>query len=152
MIGICRVLDAPFLHLETPAGYVFDKRTVKEAESFFSTVSLKDVRLAWEIRSKLTPEVTELMQDFNIVHSVDLSRETPSIESDVVYTRLFGKGKLNIYQFTDDELTEIDERVQGSEAKITFLSFHGVRMNSNAVRFKEYKQTGVFPPRLCEKS
>ena len=59
---------------------------------------------------------------------------------------MFGKGKLNIYQFTDDELTEIDERVQGSEAKIAFVSYHGVRMNSDAVRFKEYKQTGVFPP------
>ena len=146
MIDVCRILNAPFLHLETPARYVLDEERVKEAEAFFSTAALMGVRLAWEIRSRVTPEAVKMMQDFNIVHSVDFSRDTPSLESDVTYTRLFGKGRLNIYQFKDEELTEIDEKIRDSGARIAFLSYHGVRMNSDALRFKAFKQNGEFPP------
>ena len=146
MIGICRILGAPFLHFETPASYVLNGEAVKHAKAFFSTVNLKNVRLAWEVRGHLTPETVKLMQDFGIVHCVDLSRETPSLKSDVIYTRLFGRGKLNMYQFTDEELMEIDEKMEASQVKIAFLSYHGVRMNSDAMRFKAYKQTGEFLP------
>jgi hypothetical protein len=86
------------------------------------------------------------MQDFGIVHSVDLSRETPAFKSDVVYTRLFGKGKHNIYQFTDEELEEIDQKIVKSEAKVVVASFHGLKMNTDAARFKVYKEKGFFPP------
>ena len=51
------------------------------------------------------------MQDLNIVHSVDLSKENPSYASDVMYSRLFGKGQKNLYQFTDEELVDIDRKV-----------------------------------------
>ena len=145
MIGVCRILRAPLLHLETPARYVFNEQKIQEAREFFANVDLKRVRLAWEIRGKVTEEMVKLMQDFGIVHSVDLSRETPAFKSDVVYTRLFGKGKHNIYQFTDEELEEIDQKIK-SQAKIVVASFHGLRMNTDAARFKEYKEKGVFLP------
>jgi hypothetical protein len=146
MIGVCRVLRAPFLHLETPARYGFDEQKAKEAKEFFSNVDLKGVRLAWEMRARVTEKASKLMQDFGIVHSVDLSRETPAFKSDVVYTRLFGKGKNNIYQFTDEELEEIDQKIVKSEAKMVVASFHGLRMNTDAARFKTYKEKGVFLP------
>jgi uncharacterized protein YecE (DUF72 family) len=146
MIRVCRVLKAPFLHLETPTRYAFDEQKVREARKFFSTIDLKGVRLAWETRGKLTEEVVNLMENIGIVHSVDLSKEMPALQSDVVYTRLFGKGKHNIYQFTDEELEKIDQRIVKSEAKIVILSFHGLRMNTDATRFKAYKEKGVFLP------
>jgi len=146
MIGVCRVLRAPFLHLETPARYTFDEHKVREAKEFFSTVDLKGVRLAWEIRGKVTEEIKKLMQEFSIVPSVDLSRESSIFRSDVIYTRLFGKGKHNIYQFTDEELEEIDQKIVKSEAKIVVATFHGLRMNTDAARFKAYKEKGVFLP------
>jgi hypothetical protein len=145
MIGVCRVLKAPFLHLETPARYTFDEQEIRNARDFFSTVDLKEVHLAWEARAKVTEKATKLMQDFGIAHSVDLSRETPAFNSDIVYTRLFGKGKHNIYQFTDEELEEIDQRIVKSEAKIVVASFHGLRMNTDAARFKVYKEKDFFP-------
>jgi uncharacterized protein YecE (DUF72 family) len=146
MIGVCRVLEAPFLHLETPARCTFDEQSVKEVKEFFSTVNLKGVRLAWEVRGKMTNGIVNLMEDFGIVHSVDLSKELPAIKSDVVYTRLFGKGKHNIYQFTDEELEEIDGKILKSEAKVLIATFHGLRMNTDAARFKMYKEKGVFLP------
>jgi uncharacterized protein YecE (DUF72 family) len=145
MISYCRILGAPFLVLETPAGYVLDEERLEEAREFFSTINPKDVRFVWEARSPITTESTRLMREFSIVHCVDLSREKPSFDSDVVYTRLFGKGKHNIYQFEDEELIEIDDRIKESKPKIAAMSYHGLRMNSDAARFKQYKSTGVFP-------
>jgi uncharacterized protein YecE (DUF72 family) len=146
MIGVCRVLKAPFLHLETPVRYTFDEQKVREAREFFSNVDQRGVGLAWEIRGEVTEEIAKLMQDFDIVHSVDLSREAPAFRSDVVYTRLFGKGKHNIYQFTDEELEEIDQKTVKSKARIAVATFHGLKMNTDAARFKAYKEKGVFLP------
>ena len=86
------------------------------------------------------------MSDFKAVQCVDLSKETLSVESDVVYSRLFGKGKHNIWQFTDDELLVVDHEVERISPRIAALSYHGVRMNSDAVRYKQYKKTGKFLP------
>lgn len=147
MLRYCKVLKAPFLVLETPVGYTMNREEVKNARNFFSSSSsLRGIRLVWEIRAPLTPAVVDLMHDFNIVHCVDLSRAEPLLESDVVYSRLFGRGKLNIYQFTDEELTEIDEKAKGCNCKVAALSYHGVRMNTDAARFMHYKQTGKFSP------
>jgi uncharacterized protein YecE (DUF72 family) len=145
MIGYCRILNASFLHLETPASYSLNDTKLKEAKEFFSTTNSKSVRLAWEIRSPLTEKTVSLLRDFNIVHSVDLSREKPALPSDVIYTRLFGKGKHNIYQFTDEDLEEVDQRILKAETKTAVITYHGIRMNADAIRFKQYKETGTFP-------
>jgi len=146
MVSYCRILDAPFLVLETPASYILDEERLKEAREFFSTTDSKGVRLIWEVRAPNTTELTSLMQEFSVVHCVDLSREKPNFNSDVVYARLFGKGKHNIYQFTDEELVEIDEKANESRPKIAAMSYHGLRMNTDAIRFSQYKSTGTFPP------
>jgi hypothetical protein len=94
----------------------------------------------------LPPELLKIMQDKNIVHCVDLSKgEEPAYESDLLYTRLFGKGRHNIYQPTDGELVEIDRRASGSKSQKVAMSFHFVRMYKDAIRLKKYKQTGKFP-------
>ena len=86
------------------------------------------------------------MQDKNIVHCVDLSKgEEPAYESDLLYTRLFGKGQHNIYQPTDAELVEIDRRASASKSEKVAMSFHFVKMYKDAVRLKKYKHTGKFP-------
>jgi len=146
MIAFCRMLKSPFLHLETPAGYVFDEHGLNDARDFFSAVEPKGVRLAFEIRGEVTEKMVNLLQDFNIVHSIDLSRQQPVYRSDAIYSRLFGKGEHNIYQFDDEELTEIDNKIIKAEAKIAILSFHGIRMNRDALRFRQYKETGAFIP------
>jgi uncharacterized protein YecE (DUF72 family) len=146
MVAYCEILEAPFLVLETPASYVMTQEEVNRAKHLLSSSNLRGVRLVWEIRAPITPAVIDLMQDFNIVHCVDLSREEPSFKSDVVYSRLFGKGTQNIYQFTDDELEEIDQKAESSSYKVAALSYHGVRMNTDAARFVQYKKTGRFMP------
>jgi len=146
MISFCRILQAPFLHLLTPGSYVFDKSALGQARDFFSSIHLKGIRLAWEVRGPRTPSLDVLMQDFDIVNSVDLSKEESVGEPAVVYTRLFGKGRSNIYQFTDEELVEIDQRIIKSKAKTAIVAYHGTRMNSDALRFKGFKELGKFLP------
>lgn len=146
MIGICRILEAPFLHLLSPGNVVFNARRLKQAIDFFASIDLRGVRLAWEIRSPVNDRLINMMRDYNITHSVDLTKEEPRWKSDVIYARLFGKGMHNIYQFTDKELVEIDQKILESKAKKAFVTFHGIRMSSDAMRFKKYKEIRTFIP------
>ena len=146
MVSYCGILKAPFLVLETPASYVMDQEAVDGVRNFLSSANLRGVRLVWEIRAPVTPLWVNLMLDLNAVQCVDLSGETPSIDSDIVYSRLFGKGKHNIWQFTDDELLAVDQEIESISPRIAALSYHGVRMNIDAARYMQYKRTGKFIP------
>jgi len=119
---------------------------IVQAKDFLSTINLKGIRLAWEVRSRMTPKLVSMMKDFGMIHSVDFSREQPAFRSDTIYTRLFGKGEHNIYQFTDEELEEIDQKIVKAEATRVLVSFHGIRMNTDAARFKRYAETRTFIP------
>ncbi len=136
------VLQTPYLVLETPASYMIDD----DARGFLSTLNLKGVQLVWEYRAQITPQVANLMQEFNIVQCVDLSLKKPSFNLEVTYSRLFGKGQQNIYQFTDNELSEIQQRAQETNSKQIILAYHGVRMNGDALRFQQHLKTGDYLP------
>jgi len=146
MVAYCGVLDAPFLVLETPARYAMGQEEVDRARDFLSSVNLKGVRLVLEVRAPVSAAVVDLMREYNVVHCVDLSKEKPLVESDVVYSRLFGKGKHNVYQFTDKELVDIDRNAESIGHKIIAMSYHGVKMHMDAARFLQYKKTGTFMP------
>lgn len=86
------------------------------------------------------------MRDYNMIHCTDISKgEMPAYDSDILYSRLFGKGRHNIYQPTDKELTEMDSRASSTKSGKIVMSFHFVRMYKDAARMKIYKQTGRFP-------
>jgi uncharacterized protein YecE (DUF72 family) len=146
MVFYCGILEAPFLVLETPASHIMDKEAADAARDFRSSANLRGVRLVWEVRAPVTPAVIDFMQDFNVIQCVDLSRETPSVESDIVYSRVFGKGKHNLYQFTDDELIAVDKEIDCISPRIAAMSYHGARMNTDAARYMQYKKTGTFLP------
>jgi uncharacterized protein YecE (DUF72 family) len=146
MVRYCDILDAPFLVLETPPSYVLNQEAVDSARDFLSSANLRNVRLVWEVRAPVTAAVIDLMRDFNAIHCVDLSVETPSFESDIVYSRLFGKGKHNIWQFTDNELLTVDHEIKSINPRIAALSYHGVKMNMDAARYMQYKKKGTFVP------
>jgi len=84
----------------------------------------------------------ELMRDLGIIHSTDISWEMPAVDSDIIYTRLFGHGEHNLYQFDDAELLQIDENAKERGQDNVYLSFHGARMYSDAARLKVMKKAG----------
>ena len=142
----CNILNSPYLVLETPATYLINKKNEKETRDFFSSLSINGLRLVWETRAPITQTVVGIMEDFGIIHCVDLSKQKPSFDLDVTYSRLFGKGQHNLYQFNDYELAEIDRKAQDTDSKTVILSYHGARMHSDAARFKHYKGSGIFLP------
>ncbi|MEM2889086.1 MAG: DUF72 domain-containing protein [Candidatus Bathyarchaeia archaeon] len=149
MVEVCEVLNARYLVLQTPATLGFDAEEIGSARNLLESVNLKRARLVWEIRKKpgkpVPKCVTALMQDLDIIHCMDISKEAPLVQSDTVYTRVFGKGQRNIYQFSDEELAEIDSKIMSVNPRVAAVSFHNVRMYKDAARFRIYKETGKFP-------
>lgn len=149
MTTICSTLKADILHLQTAPTFQFTKANVDLIDNFFSTTDLKGVRIALETRGAerlLNPDLVKVMQDHNMIHCVDLSKdEEPAYNSDILYSRLFGKGAHNIYQPTDEELRRIDKKPSRGDSKTVALSFHYIRMYKDAARYKIYKETGKFP-------
>lgn len=150
MRQICRVLNADILHLQTPPSFKPTQTSISSLRDFLSSIDLGKLRLALEIRgassSKLPTDLVRTMQHYEMVHSVDLSKgETPAYKSDILYSRLFGKGQHNVYQPTDGELQEIDDRASKGNFERVVMSFHFVRMYKDAARLKIYKETGKFP-------
>jgi uncharacterized protein YecE (DUF72 family) len=148
MVGICKTLNAEVLHLQIPPKFRLTSANVNSIRNFLGSTSLKGLRIALEVRGKkkLGRNILKLMHDYNMIHCVDLSKnEEPALKSDVLYTRLFGRGEHNIYQPTDEELREIDRRISEKEYKTVMVSFHFIRMYKDAARFKIFKETGNFP-------
>jgi uncharacterized protein YecE (DUF72 family) len=149
MITICNILKADILHMQTPPTFKLAKTWAKLLRNLFSSTDLKGVRIALETRGAKEPlnrDLVKTMQDHNMIHCIDLSKdEEPAYKSDVVYSRLFGKGPHNVYQPTDGELTKIDRKASKGAHKKVAVSFHFVRMYKDATRLKIYRQTGKFP-------
>ena len=146
MMIICKILDAQALHVQTASTYK-PTENLKQLSDFFSSISYK-IPLVWEVRNRDEPtqDLKSLMQDFNIIHCVDLSKgQRPFYKNEILYTRLFGRGYKNIYQFDDEELENILLKTQSSGSKFAYLNFHGVRMYTDAARMKIFKEKENFP-------
>ncbi len=144
---VARLLRAPFLILETPATLPLGQEQADALRDLAAIVP-EGVRIGLEARAHrdgpLPAPLARSMQNLGVLDVVDLSRSAPRIESDALYTRVFGKGAFNAYQLDDEEMREIDD--QGRDAKTAAYAFHGVRMYQDAARFLTFRRTGAFPP------
>ncbi|MDQ1278784.1 MAG: hypothetical protein QG670_44 [Thermoproteota archaeon] len=148
MKRICSVLQASILHIQTPQTFPLSDEIIRKIDYFLSSMSQGSLRLAWEIRGGSDSEYQALLrvlEKHNVIHCVDLSKEAPAYWNSILYSRLFGKGFHNIYQFTNSELIEIDDRMQKSYPERAYLSFHGTRMYKDAARMSIYEAAGKFP-------
>ena len=148
MQDICQVLKSELLHFQTPPSFEYTKNNCKKVSDFFSSIKKTNLRFVLEprTRSRLDSNFKQLLQDYDIVHCVDLLKAMkPVYSTDLVYTRLFGKGFHNIYQPNDSELKEVDMAISDENPKKAVITMHGNRMFKDAGRFLIYKKTGDFP-------
>jgi uncharacterized protein YecE (DUF72 family) len=147
MLLICKTLDANVLHIQTPRTFEITPSKVDSIRDLLSSFQFEGIRLTWEIRQKQQwpSYLTNLMQDFNMIPCVDISKEEEPFASDILYSRLFGRGSHNIYQFEDEELRTINNRASEGDQKKVILSFHSLKMFKDAARLKIFKETGKFP-------
>src|SRR5712691_1946975 len=146
MEKICRQLRASVLTILIPKELVGHEELSSKLSAFLSTVSLGRTSIAVEFRGgEPTDDTLKTLQDQDAVHSVDISRQYPKVESSIVYSRLFGKGKQNMYEFDDNELHDIAAKASGPKFEKSILAFHGVRMYRDVARLKIFLNSGRFP-------
>ncbi len=116
-------------------------------DSFLSDFRAKGTRTAVEFRgSEASREFLDILEKNDAIHCVDISRgQSPQVESGMMYTRLFGKGNYNVYEFDDNELKQILVNAESPRFEKSVLAFHGVRMYRDAARLKTFAKTGEFP-------
>ena len=140
------ILRAPFLILETPASLAFEQAQLDGLRDLSAMVD-GPVRIGLEARAysqgSLPADVRKAMLREAILDVVDVSQMNPRVADESVYTRLFGPGPHNVYEFDDDELRSIDRA--GQDAVRAAFTFHGVRMYKDAARLLTFKRTGIFP-------
>src|SRR3989441_3718772 len=146
MEKICRRLQASVLTILIPKALLGDKELVPKVNAFLSTISLGRTRIAFEFRGGAPTEDTlEILHDHDALHSIDISKQDPKAGSSILYSRLFGMGKENVYEFDDNELKDIAARASGAKFEKSILAFHGVRMYRDAARLKTFLNSGRFP-------
>jgi uncharacterized protein YecE (DUF72 family) len=142
----CRHLNASVLTILIPKALVGDRGFAPRLKSFLSKISLGETRIAIEFRGGEPAEDTlKILHDHNAIHSVDISTRDPKVESSIIYSRLFGRGKENIYEFDDNELEGIATKASSLKFEKSILAFHGVRMYRDAARLKTFLDVGRFP-------
>ena len=144
---VAKILRARYMILETPASLPLGADQLAGLRAFVD-MAPEGVRLGLEARAHavgpLPAAVARVLEDEDILDVVDLSRTEPRVGADEVYTRVFGKGEHNVYEFDDDELRDLDRTEK--EALTIAYAFHGVRMYKDAARFLTFRRTGSFPP------
>ncbi len=144
---VARILRARYLILETPASLRLDPDRLEGLRTW-AEMTPEGMRLGLEARAyagaPLPAAAARTLEQEGILDVVDLSRAAPRVEAKEVYTRVFGKGEHNVYEFDDDELRDLEGSVR--DATTVAYAFHGVRMYKDAARFLTFRRTGAFPP------
>ena len=144
-IEVAEILKSKILVLETPKS--FDPiKSINRLKNLLKKVDIRDIRIAWEPRAGWPPKAVEEAIKLKLIPITDYSiREPPYDDEEIAYTRLFGKGRHNIYQFTDEDLIKIKERAERRGSKRVYLSFHGIRMYLDAARLERFIKKGELP-------
>jgi uncharacterized protein YecE (DUF72 family) len=144
---ICKTLEAEVMTILIRAN-----SPIKESElaarltNFLETFNADGTVVAVEFRGlRPSEEVFDIMKESGAVNCVDLSNHEPGYEDRVMYSRLFGKGEKNIYEFDDGELSEIAKKASAPKFEKSILAFHGVRMYRDAGRVKSFIEKGYLP-------
>jgi len=144
---VCEKLEAEVMTILIGAGSpIKESELAARVRDFLGTFSSGGTAVALEFRGmRPSGEVFDFMKESGGIHSVDLSNSEPRYEGRVLYSRLFGNGEENIYEFDDRELKEIAKKASAPKFEKSILAFHGVRMYRDAGRVKSFIEKGYFP-------
>ena len=144
---VCKQLGAEVMTvLISGTSPIKEKELAPRLNDFLGTFGSREIPVAVEFRGmRPSEEVLDVMKESDAIHSVDLSTGEPLYEGKILYSRLFGKGEENIYEFDDAELKEIAKKASAPKFEKSILAFHGVRMYRDAGRVKSFIDKGYFP-------
>ena len=144
MLEISEALEASVLHFQFPSTFEVTKQVVADWRDFLDSApkpKSEGLHYAFEIRNQASAnseEVMSFLAENDIIPTTDASKNKvePSIDSKVVYTRVFGHGDHTQWSFDSDELAELKERVESIPARRRFVTFHNITMYEDASRMR----------------
>lgn len=144
---VCISLDAPMMTILIGRHLPVRHHDMSSRIRTFLEVFEADKTLvALEFRDmEPNAEVLDIIREQGAVHCVDISKQEPRYPGKILYSRLFGKGEENIYEFDDEELRDISKKASDPKFEKSILAFHGVRMYRDAGRVRSYIEKGYFP-------
>ena len=144
---VCRTLEAEVMTILISAGSpIKQNELASRLKAFLEAFRSEETVVAVEFRAvRPSGEVLDLMRESGAVQCIDLSKGDPGYDAKIMYSRLFGKGEENIYEFDDSELRDITRKASEPKYEKSILAFHGVRMYRDAGRVKSFIQKGFFP-------
>jgi uncharacterized protein YecE (DUF72 family) len=144
---VCRRLEAEVMTvLISASSPIKNVALATRLREFLGTFGSDTTQVAVEFRGvRPSEEVFDVMKESGAIHSADLSNSEPRYEGRILYSRLFGKGERNIYEFDDRELKEIAKKASAPKFEKSILAFHGVRMYRDAGLVKSFIDKGYFP-------
>ena len=147
LVELCRVLDAPVMTVLVGGNFRAKLRDfASRIEGLLEAFDSNETTVAMEFRGvEPNEEIFDMMKNHGAIHCVDLSKEEPRFQGKILYSRLFGKGEENIYEFDDSELRDILTKASEPKFEKSILAFHGVRMYRDAGRVKSFLDKGYFP-------
>ncbi len=134
---VCDALSSNLLVLQTPARLDPSKVPDGGISGLVESLRSRSLRLAWEVRSSPSLRTLSILDSNRIIQVTDLTRSGPDLRDEILYTRLFGLGKHNLYRFASEDLERIEGGARTSGSKKAYFAFHGVAMYADAQRFKK---------------
>ena len=145
-----KTLRAELLVLQLPYRSTLMKEYIERLEEFFEHAADYGMRLGLEARgpawrtARGRRVLKELLSRHRVTHVFDASYEEPVYYSDIVYSRIYGKGWHTLWVLDDDEVKEVAEKAKKyARDRLVMFMGHGIRMYTDALRVKAYLERGV---------
>ncbi len=151
MVKICNILRAKLLVLQIPYNQKPTSSFLRHLENFLEYANSYDLDLGVEARG---PDwrnnralLKSILSRFEVTHVFDASYEEPVYHTNVVYSRIYGKGYHTLWVLDDEEVKRISDLARKyADENLVFLMGHGCRMYDDAIRIKVYIEDNYLLP------
>lgn len=140
-LEVCEAMHARVCVIQLPPSFICSKSVITNALKFFSLIR-RPISTAIEFRHLSWNEnvglARELIRKADLIHVTDPLKEKPLSEKSLCYYRLHGMGKsLYKYNYTDEDLLKLKERVLENKCEEAYVMFNNLSMRDNALCFRK---------------
>lgn len=120
---ICDALGAKICVLQSPPNFKCARENIEKMKIFLGKINRGDLELAWEPRGdwhEHPDEISDLCEELNLIHVVDLMRREPLSKHSIAYIRLHGLNPREYdynYRYSEEELEELARRLKKLKRK-----------------------------------
>jgi len=141
---IADALGARVCVIQCPPSFKCTPENIKNMQKFFAKIKRGKLALAWEPRGdwKEHPDkITQLCEELELIHVVDLMRREPLSKHPIAYVRLHGLNPREYdynYKYSSAELKQLVSKARklARKHRETYILFNNYSMYQNALQLK----------------